>query len=80
MLQDLMENDLTRRVYRHLVDDQGNWVMLEDVMIYYPATNSEPQSLSVGFGSSKDRFGPELEFGRIVADSYDGPTLLINAA
>jgi len=82
MLTDLVNDEVTRATYQHLVDENNTWITRDDVKIYYPPiTSKKPQPLTVGFGMSKGRFGPELEFGRIVGDDYeDGPTLLVKAA
>ena len=71
---------MTRARYKHLIDEENNFVSREDVKIYYPDRFSTPKNLLVGLGSTSDLFGPELEFGRIVANMYDGPTLIVKAA
>ena len=80
MLWDLIHNDLTRATYQHWVDENDDWIKRDDVQVIFPEIFNDPRPLSVGMGSPEDRFGPELEFGRIVGDRYDGPTLLIKTA
>jgi hypothetical protein len=80
MLWDLIHNDLTRATYQHWVDENDDWIKRDDVQVIFPEMFNDPRPLSVGMGNPVDRFGPELEFGRIVGDRYDGPTLLIKTA
>jgi len=81
MLTKLVNNNMTRATYEHLVDDNNAWMTRDDVKVFFPEIQGdEPVPLSVGLGFTNERFGPELEFGRILGDNYDGPTLIIKTA
>lgn len=81
MLTNLVKNNTTRSAYQHLVQDDGSWITRDDVKVYFPdLKRDEPLPLTVGLGFTDQFFGPELEFGRIVGDAYDGPTLIIKTA
>ena len=63
----------TKKQFQHLIHD-GEWIVREDVWI----KNLEQKGiLTVGFGHSPDRFGPELEFGNFVGDHFGEQVLLI---
>jgi hypothetical protein len=59
--------------FRHLLHG-GEWAVREDVWV---KNFRQKGSLTVGFGDSPDRFGPELEFGQVVGDHFDEQVLLI---
>jgi len=63
----------TKQPFRHLLHD-GDWLVREDVWI---KNFHQKGNLTVGFGQSPDRFGPELEFGQVVGDHFDEQVLLI---
>jgi hypothetical protein len=63
----------TKARYQHLLRD-GKWAVREDVWI---KNFHQKGNLTVGFGQSPDRFGPELEFGHVVGDYFDEQVLLI---
>jgi alpha-galactosidase len=63
----------TKKRFQHLLLG-GEWVVREDVWI---KNFHQKGSLTVGFGQSPDRFGPELEFGHVVGDCFDEQVLLI---
>lgn len=65
--------------YGHLLDPGGNWATRDDVWIWSTTDSDEKGDLTVGFGSS-DLFGPELGFGNVLGDLYDGQILLIKTA
>jgi alpha-galactosidase len=48
----------------------------EDVWVKY---FQQKGNLSVGYGQTRDRFGPELDFGHSVGDHFDEQVLLIKA-
>jgi hypothetical protein len=64
--------------FPHLVDDQGNWTVRDDV-IYKGVISAIGQGpLTVGIQGNT--IGPELGFGHIVGDYFDEPVLLIKAS
>jgi serine/threonine protein kinase len=63
----------TKELFQHLIHD-GEWDVREDVWI---KNFHQKGNLTVGFGQSPDRFGPELEFGHVVGDHFDEQVLLI---
>jgi alpha-galactosidase len=76
-LEYLVKDPATAERFRHLVDDQGDWVVRDDVWIWY---FDRKGGLTVGYGSRDDRIGPELQFGHVVGDHYDDQVLLIKIA
>jgi len=67
----------TRERFGHLVDAKGQWVVRNDVQIWYLGRTG---GLTVGYGARPDRIGPELQFGHVLGDHYDHPVLLIKLA
>ena len=65
----------TKAWFTHLREGDG-WKTRDDVWIKFLDRKGP---LTVGFGS-KDRVGPELEFGNVVGDHFDEPVLLIKTA
>ena len=65
----------TSNLFKHLQKD-GQWVERDDVWIKFLERKGR---LTVGYGSPKC-IGPELEFGRVVGDHYQGQVLLIKTA
>jgi len=77
-LRELATDDETRAIYGHWVDASGAWVARDDVWISYLDRRGP---LTVGYGSpAEDRFGPELEIGRVLGDALDEPVLLVKIA
>jgi hypothetical protein len=59
--------------YEHLVDDDGKWVIRDDVFITYErklndGMRSGPLSVK-GFGHTTTTFGPDVEFGNVMGNS-----------
>ena len=63
----------TKQYFQHLLDD-GRYLVRKDVWI---KNFSRKGNLTVGFGQTPDRIGPELEFGQVVGDYFDEQVLLI---
>ena len=63
----------TREFFGHLIHERS-WVVRDDVWVKYLDRSG---SLTVGFGQSPERFGPELEFGQVVGDRYREQVLII---
>lgn len=76
-LEYLVKDPKTAERYKHLVDKDGQWRVREDVWITF---FDRKGNLTVGYGTGKDRIGPEFQFGHIVGDYYDEQVLLIKAA
>jgi len=76
-LEHLVEDPATAERFAHLVEDDGAWVIRDDVWISY---FDREGGLSVGYGAREDRIGPELEFGHVVGERFDEPVLLIKVA
>lgn len=66
----------TKKRFAHFVDEEGEWTTRDDVWIKF--LNREGK-LTVGFGS-RDRIGPELDFGHTMGNHFDEPVLLIKTA
>ena len=76
-LEYLVQNPPTADQFNHLVDEEGEWVVRDDVWIWY---FDRKGGLSVGYGARNDRIGPELQFGHVVGDRYEDQVLLIKIA
>lgn len=67
-LQELLNDTSVKERYQHLWDEaNGEWAELDDVYIRF---NDRKGKLAAGYGSldkKKPRFGPELEFGNVIA-------------
>ena len=70
--------------YGHLLkklkNSDGSWVVREDVTIAWTTKDKKFGPLAVGWGYGKNEIGPELMFGTIMGEKYDGPVLLIKTA
>jgi len=62
-----------KSLFRHLLPD-GGWLVRDDVWV---KNLDRKGNLTVGFGDTPERFGPELEFGQVVGDHFDEQVLLI---
>lgn len=65
----------TAAEFAHLRKD-GKWIVRDDVFIKFLDRHGP---LTLGYGS-RDRTGPELEFGTVVGNKFDEPVILIKAA
>jgi hypothetical protein len=69
--------------YGKLVDDQNNWIALDDIKVFYRRSDlTAGRTIKKGdllpeFGVDDARIGPELGFGWAIADSFDGPVLIV---
>lgn len=77
----LVEND-EKGEYRHLVNEKGDWKVRDDVFIYFNKQENKIHTggLTVGYGANENTIGPELEFGNVMGDHYDGDVLIIKTA
>lgn len=71
-LNELLADNVTKSTYKHY-GTPGNFTMRDDVFIYFLQDDDSVYQgpLTVGYGVPHgENFGPELEFGWIVGDSY----------
>jgi len=73
----LVKNPATAERFKHLVDENGEWRVRDDVWISY---FDRKGGLTVGYGARKDRIGPELQFGHVLGDHFENQVLLIKVA
>ncbi len=76
-LEYLVKEKATADRFKHLVGKDQGWAVRDDVWIHYLNRKGK---LTVGFGASEDRIGPELGFGHVVGEAIDEPVLLIKLA
>ncbi|MFO0908912.1 MAG: sialate O-acetylesterase [Isosphaeraceae bacterium] len=76
-LEFLAKDPATAARFRHLVDQDGNWVVRKDVWIDYLDRKGP---LTVGYGVKDDRIGPEMGFGWVMGDATEAPVVLIKLA
>ncbi len=69
---------------KHLRAADGAWFVRNDVWVRYQREGRPLLTgpLSVGYGAYEGRhhFGPELQFGHVLGNAYEGQVLLIKAA
>lgn len=78
-----MQHSASAHKMKHLKNNQGKWVVREDVQISYQSKdNPRKGQLTIGYtgygGSS--HIGPELQFGHVIGDFFEEPVLLIKTA
>ncbi len=66
--------------FPHLVDDEGNWTVRNDVWYKGVVTATADQWLSIGCGAGKTSIGPELQFGHIMGYYHDEPVIVLKAS
>jgi len=64
--------------FPHLVDDEGNWTVRNDVTYKGVISTTGQGPLTVGIQGNT--IGPELGFGHVMGHYYDEPVLLIKAS
>lgn len=70
-------------LFEHVKDDDGNWVVRDDVFVRFRTRNEiKTGGLSIGFAGypGKHHIGPEFQFGHVVGAAIDAPVLLIKTA
>jgi len=75
-LESLVADAATADQYKHLRNGD-KWVARDDVWIKYW---DQAGPLTVGYGSPKDRVGPELGFGTVVGNGFVEPVVLVKVA
>jgi len=73
----LVRDPASAERYKHLIDDNGQWIVRDDVWIWYMGRKG---GLTVGYGARKDMIGPELQIGHFLGDYFDNQVLLIKIA
>lgn len=76
-LEHLVKDEATADRFAHLVDEDGEWVVRDDVWIWYLGRVG---GLTAGYGARDDRIGPELGFGHVVGDRSEEQVLLVKVA
>ncbi len=76
-LEYLVKQPDTAERFKHLLAKDGSWAVRDDVWIHYLDRKGK---LTAGFGVNNDRIGPELGFGNVIGDAFEGPVLLIKLA
>jgi len=68
--------------YGHLVDDDGNNTVRDDVWIVDISYDDKQRMgwLTTGYGASEEHIGPEYGFGFVIGDYYEDPVLIIKSA
>ena len=76
-LEYLVKTPATAAKYKHLVDANGDWVVRNDVWIWYLGRKG---GLTVGYGAGAGNIGPEFAFGHFMGDHLDDQVLIIKTA
>lgn len=76
LLKQQIKDPKNKDLFGHLQKD-GAWVKRKDVFISYFERKGP---LSVGYGSDKNRYGPELEFGHVLGNHCQEPVLIIKTS
>ena len=76
-LQYLVKDPATAAQYRHIIDASGNWVVRNDVWIWYLGRKG---GLTTGYGANGGLIGPEFQFGHVVGGAIDNQVLIIKTA
>ncbi len=78
----LGEDPTHGKLLKKIKNDDGTWVERKDVWIYYPRGRggTKKGNLTVGYGASDEKIGPELMFGLVMGDALAEQVLLIKTA
>lgn len=76
-LEYLVKQPATAAKFAPLAEKDGKWRTRDDVFITYLDRRGP---LTVGYGATKEKTGPELGFGWVVGNAVDEPVLLIKCA
>ena len=76
-LEFVVKDTATTDRYQHLVDENGDWSVRDDVWIWY---FDRVGKLTAGYGARENCIGPELQFGHALGDHFEEPVLLIKLA
>ena len=72
-----------RTHFKHIRNQDGNWVVRDDVWCRYQTEKELKKGrLSIGFTGypGKHHIGPEFQFGHVIGDATKAPVLLIKTA
>jgi len=79
-LETLIADPKTAPQYKHLKDGD-QWAVRNDVWVVYPRAGGVAKGpLSVGFGDTGEKIGPELGIGLALGDHFGEQVLLIKSA
>lgn len=76
-LEYVVKNAKTPERFKHIVDEDGQWFVRDDVWIWDLGRTGR---LTAGFGANQNSIGPEFGFGHGVGEALDEPVLLIKTA
>jgi alpha-galactosidase len=76
-LADLCRN---KKRFTHLLDNDGKWLVRNDVWCVKTTVGQKQGWLQPGFGANGGFIGPELQFGQIMGEIYEEPVIIIKAA
>ncbi len=76
-LEYLVKNDQDPARFKHMIDEQGQWTVRDDVWIWY---FDRTGGLTAGFGSNPTTIGPEFGFGHAIGEALEDQVLLIKVA
>ena len=66
--------------FPHLLDEEGEWAVRDDVWYKGLVTATADRALTVGCGANADSIGPELQFGHVLGEHHEEPVLLIKTS
>jgi len=68
--------------FKHTIDAAGNWVVRDDVWVYYKRGRGglKKGGVTVGYGANDQRIGPEFQFGHVMGEALDNQVLIIKTA
>ena len=76
-LEYLVRNEKSKKQFAHTIDENGKWVVRDDVSIWYLGRKG---GLSVGYGARPTAIGPEFQFGHVMGDHFQEHVLIIKTA
>ena len=76
-LEYMVKKSKQKELYKHTVDENGKWVVRNDVWISYMGKKG---GLTVGYGAGGDRIGPEFQFGHVMGQKLENQVLIIKIA
>ena len=83
-LKALLADPARAQPFRHLLAQDGSWAVRKNVWVWYQREEAPllKGPLSIGYTVYGDthHFGPELQFGNVIADSIPEQTLIIKTA
>jgi len=83
-LEYVMKHSPNAKLYKHLKDKDGKWVVRDDVWVSHKTEGGKllTGGLTIGFTGygGPHHIGPELQFGHVIGDCLDNQVLLIKTA